>query len=60
MPRSALLASGLLTALLGTLAGAALIAVPGGALVSVLGYLSWNQRRCGRMLVSANANAVRR
>ena len=54
MPRSALPIAGVLLAVLGTLGGAGLIAVPGGLVVTALGALTWAQRRCGRHLVGAN------
>jgi hypothetical protein len=57
MPRSAGPIFGLLIAVLGTLCGVAAIALPGGAAVTALGLLSWGQRRCGRLLVAANAPA---
>ena len=54
MPRSALPISGVLLAVVGTLAGLGVIAVPGGVVVTALGALAWAQRRHGRRLVGAN------
>jgi hypothetical protein len=55
MPRSALPVLGVLVAVVGTLAGLGLVALPGGLTAAALGLLSWGQRRAGRMLVAVNA-----
>lgn len=54
IPRWALPTAGVLLAVVGTLLGAAVVAVPGGLVVVAIGLLSWSQRRWGHVLVAAN------
>lgn len=59
IPRSSLVVTGLLVAVLGVisaaLVGTDLVPVAGGLVAAAIGWLTWNQRRLGHHLIRANA-----